>query len=141
MQTLVLLELTLAKLHLWSVVSSRQLYLKKFGNISASNIRRRNKVSFLWTLNSKNKILKGQFCSVYNSLRKSGKLGDSVFQTSKVKVRKFLSICFFRSSWLNYFLRLHAGDVRLLWVGNRIHYIIVSFEIKNANPEVQQGFC
>ena len=140
MQTLVLLELTLAKLHLWSVVSSRQLYLKKFGNISASNIRRRNKVSFLWTLNSKNKILKGQFCSVYNSLRKSGKLGDSVLQTSKAKVTKSLNISFFRSWYLNYFLKLYDSVVRLLSVGNRIHYIIVSFETKNVNPEVQQGF-
>ena len=43
MQTLDLLELTLAKLHLWSAVSSRQPYLKKKknANISAPNIRRR----------------------------------------------------------------------------------------------------
>ena len=30
--------------------------------------------------------------------------------------------------------------MRLLWVGNRRHYIIISFEIKDANPEVQLGF-
>ena len=87
MQTLDLLELTLAKLHLWSAVSSRQPYLKK----KKLQIFRRQ------TFEEENKILKEQVFSIYSSLRKSGKLGDSVLQNSKAKLRKSLNICFFKS--------------------------------------------
>ena len=47
MQTLVLLELTLAKLHLWSVVSIKEPYLKKIRkHFAAKHSKKKQKCVF-----------------------------------------------------------------------------------------------